>query len=78
MVLRPREQKLINVEVPFIDEISRLAIIKILDKTTHNTMMLKLIFMQNLAMLHINNNGLDTIILDQREMLGFIDFRSLG
>ena len=45
MVLKPKEQKLIKVEVPFIDEISGLAIIKVLDKTTHSTMMLKLKFM---------------------------------
>ena len=45
IVLKPREQELIKVESPFIDEISRLAIIKVLDKTTHSTMMLKLKFM---------------------------------
>ena len=62
---KPREWKLIKVEAPFIDEISGIVIIKILDKTTHSTMMLKLKFMQNLAMLDITTNGLDTIILDQ-------------
>ena len=34
IVLKHTEQKLIKVEAPFIDEISGLAIIKILDKTT--------------------------------------------
>ena len=43
--LRPKEQKLIKVEAPFIDVISGLAIIKVLDKTTQSTMMLKLKFM---------------------------------
>ena len=42
IVLKPKEQKLIKVEAPFIDEISGLAIIKVLDKTTQSTMMLKL------------------------------------
>ena len=42
---KKREQILIKVEAPFIDEISGLAIIKILDKTTHSTMMSKLEFM---------------------------------
>ena len=42
IVLKPKDQKLIKVEAPFIDEISRLAIIKVLDKNTQNTMMLKL------------------------------------
>ena len=34
MVLKPREQKLIKIEAPFIDEISGLALIKLLDKLT--------------------------------------------
>ena len=46
IVLKSREQKLIKVEAPFIDEISGIAIIKILDKITQSTMMLKLKFMQ--------------------------------
>ena len=44
IVLKPKEQKLIRVEAPFIDEISGLAIIKILDKIIHSSMMLKLKF----------------------------------
>ena len=42
IVLKAKEQKLIKVEPQFIDEISGLAIIKILDKNIENTMMLKL------------------------------------
>ena len=72
-VLKSREQRLIKAEAPFIDEISGLAIIKILDKTTCSTMMLKLKLMWNLAILDITNNGLDTIILDPKKMLGIID-----
>ena len=65
-------------EAPFIDEISRFAIIKILDKTTQSTVMLKLKFIQNSAMLDINSNGLDTIIFGPEEVLGILDLRSLG
>ena len=57
IILKPKEQKLIKVEAPFVDEISGLAIIKILDKTIQSTIMLKLMFMQNSAMLDITNNG---------------------
>ena len=78
IVLKPREQKLIKVEGPFIDELSRLAIVKILDKATHNMMMLKLKLMWNLATPDVTNNGLDTIIFDPKEVLGIIDLRSLG
>ena len=56
-------------EAPFIDEISGIAIIKVLDKNTQSTMMLKLKFMQNPAMLDMTNNGLDTIMFGPEEVL---------
>ena len=77
-MLKPKEQKLIKVETPFIDEISGLAIIEALDKNTHSMMMLKLKFIQNSATLDITNNGLDTIIFGLEEVLGILDLRSLG
>ena len=43
-MLKQREQKLIKKEAPFVDEISGLARVKILDKNTQNTMMLTLKF----------------------------------
>ena len=42
--IEAKEQKLIKVEALFIDEISGLAIIKVLDKNTQSMMMLKLKF----------------------------------
>ena len=39
--LKPKEQKLIKIEAPFLDEIPGLAIIKILDRSTQSTIMLK-------------------------------------
>ena len=39
----------VKVEAPFIDGISGLAIVKILDKQMQSTMMLKLTLAQNLA-----------------------------
>ena len=44
-ILKPNEQKLIKVKAPFMDEISGLAIVKILDGGTHSTLLLKLKFM---------------------------------
>ena len=43
-VLKSKEQKLIKVKVPFIDEISGLAITKILGGSSYSTMLLKLKF----------------------------------
>ena len=42
IILKPNEQKLIKVNAPFIDEILGLAIVKILDRGTHSTLVLKL------------------------------------
>ena len=77
-MLKPRGTETNKVEASFLDEILGLAIIKILDKTTQSTMMLKLKFMQNSATLDITNNGLDTIIFGPEEVLEIIDLRSLG
>ena len=44
IVLKPKEQKLIKIEGPFLDEISRLAIVKVLDRKAWNTMIPKLKF----------------------------------
>ena len=78
MVLKPKDQKLIKVKAPFIDEISGLAIIKILDASTHSTMLIKLKFICNTAMLDIVNNATETIIFMPEETIGIVDFRSLG
>ena len=45
IISKPKEQRLIKVEAPFIDKISGLAIMKALDKNTKRTMMLKFKFM---------------------------------
>ena len=78
IMLKPKEQKLIKVKAPFIDEIWGLAIIKILDGSTYSTMLLKLKFMCNVATLDIVHNAPDTIIFKPEEMLGILNLRSLG
>ena len=70
IVLKPKEQRFIKIEVPFIEEISGLAIVKMLDRKAQNTMMLKLKFVQNLATLDVTNNSLETVIFVSKEMLG--------
>ena len=63
---------------PFIDEISGLAIIKILDGSTYSTMLIKFKFTHNAAILDIVNNGTETIIFKPGEMIGIVDLRLLG
>ena len=78
IVLKPNEQKLIKVKAPFVDEISGMAITKILDRGTYSTLLIKLKFMCNKPVLDIINKGKDTVIFKPEEMIGFIDLRSLG
>ena len=61
-VLKPKEQRLIKIEVPFLDKISGLAIIKLLDKLTQSIIMLKVKFTLNIAMLDMTNSSSETLI----------------
>ena len=78
LILKPNEQKLVKVRAPFVDDISGLAIIKIIDGKTNSTLLIKLKFMCNKAVLDIKNAGKDTMILNPKEMIGIVDIRSLG
>ena len=78
IILKLDEQKLVKVKAPFIDEISGLAIIKIIDRKTNSTLLIKLKFTCNKAVLDIKNAGKDTMILNPREKIGIVDIRSLG
>ena len=78
IILKPDEQKLVKVRAPFIDEISGLAIIKIIDGSTNSTLLIKLKFTCNKAILDIKNAEKDTMILKPKEMIGVVDIRFLG
>ena len=71
-------KEMIKVKTPFVDEISGLAIVKILDRGNHSTLLIKLKFACNMAVLYIVNNGTETMIFMPEEMLGIVDLRSLG
>ena len=76
--MKPKEERLIKVKAPFIDETSGLAIVKILDGGTLNTLLIKLKFTYNTAILDVVNNGTETMIFRPEEMLEIVDLRSLG
>ena len=78
VILKPNEQKLIKVKAPFVGDISGMAIIKILDGGTYSTLLIKLKFTCNKAILDIVNKGKDTMIFKPEEMIGIRDLRSLG
>ena len=69
---------MIPIESPFIEEISGMAIVKIVDQGQKMQMMLKLKIIRNKAMLNISNNTRETIIFDKRTSIGILDLRSLG
>ena len=76
--MKSNGQKLVKVKAPFVDEISGMAIIKIVYGGTYSTLLIKLKFMCNNAELDIVNKGKDTMILKPEEMIGIIDLRLLG
>ena len=77
VILKPKEERLIKVKAPFIDKISGLAIVKILDGGTHSTLLIKQKFTQNKAILDIVNKGTETMIFKPEEMISIIDLRLL-
>ena len=78
VILKPGEKKLIPIESPFLEEISGMAIVKIVDQGQKMPMMFKLKFIRNKAMLDITNNTRETIIFDKKTSIGILDLRSLG
>ena len=69
---------MIPIESPFIEELSGMAIVKIVDQGQKMLVMLKLKFIRKKAMLDITNNSRETIIFDKKTSIGIFDLRSLG
>ena len=78
VIVKPREKKLIPIETAFVEEISGMAIVKIIDKGQKMPMMLKLKFICNKATLDITNNSREILIFDKKTMLGILDLSFLG
>ena len=69
---------MVVVEAPFIDELSGMAMVKILDMKEQTTNMIKLKFIRNKAMLKITYKTHETVTFGRTEMMGIVDLRSLG
>ena len=78
VIVKQGEKKLMPIESPFIEEISGMAIVKIVDQGQKMPMMLKLKLIRNKATLDITNNTRETIIFDKKTSIGILDLRSLG
>ena len=68
--IAPKTQKTVVVEAPFIEELSGMAIVKILDMKEQTTNMIKLKFIRNKAVLKITNKTHETMTFGQTEMIG--------
>ena len=71
-------QKMVMVEAPFIEELSGMAMVKILDIKAQSTNMIKLKFIRNKAVLKITNKMHKIVTFDRMGMMGVVDLRSLG
>ena len=76
--VKPKEQKSLILEAPFMEEISGMAITKMLDAKEQKTLTMKIKFIRNRAMFKVTNNTCKTVTFNPKEMLGIVDLRSLG
>ena len=76
--VKPKEQRVLILKAPFVEEISGMVITKMLDTKEKKTLTMKLKFIRNRAMFKVTNNTHETVNFDSKEMLGIVDLRSLG
>ena len=76
--VKPKQQSIRTLEAPFVEEISGMAITKMLDDKEQKTLTMKLKFLRNRAIFKVTNSTHETVTFDQKEMLGIVDLRSLG
>ena len=67
----PKEQKLVVLKAPFVEDISGMAIAKMLDIKEQKTLTMKLKFIRNRAMFKVINSTQDTITFDPK-VLGIL------
>ena len=66
----PKVQKMIMNEAPFVEELSGMAIVKVLGMNEQVTNMIKLKIIMNRATLKITNNMHETLTFEQTDMVG--------
>ena len=66
------------VEAPFVQEISGMAIVKVLDMQEEVTNIITWKFIRNRVTLKIITNTHETVTFDLTEMIGILDLRSVG
>ena len=69
---------MVVIEAPFVEELSGMAKVKVLDMNTHVTSVIKLKFIRNRPTLKNTNNTDETGTFNRSKMIGILDLRSLG
>ena len=67
--IAPASQKMVMVEAPFVEELSGMAMVKIIDIKEQTTNMIKLMFIQNKAVLKIKYKTHETITFGKTDMM---------
>ena len=78
VTVKPKEQKVLTLEAPFIEEISGMAITKMLDTKEQKTLTMKLKVIRNKAIFKVTNSTHKAVTFLPKEILNVIDLRSLG
>ena len=76
--VKPKEQKLIIVEAPFVEEISGIAITKLLDPKSQVAFTLKLKFIRNRTTLKVINSTNEKVTFNPEDVVDSVDLGSLG
>ena len=76
--VKPKEQKLITIAAPFLEEISGMPITKLLGTKSHLSLTLKLKFIRNRVTLKITNSTPEKVTFNPEHVVGIVDLRSLG
>ena len=71
--MAPLLQKMVMIETPFIEELSGMAMVKIVDMKEHTTNMIKMKLIWNKAVLKIKNKTCKTITFGRIDMIGVVD-----
>ena len=76
--VKPKGHKLMVLEAPFVEEITGVAITKLLDTKEQITLTMMIKFIRNRETFKVTNGKHETVTFDPTQMLGVIDLRSLG
>ena len=78
VTVKPKEQNVLTLEASFMEEISGMAITKMLDTKEQKTLSMKLKFIRNRGIFKVTNSTHEAVTFQPKEILGIIDLRSLG